>query len=193
MPESPDSNRISGEDFLAIAPEAPWDLTAWKQLTTRLDAWAAESMNRLEGHYACRQGCHHCCQRIGSLLPVEWAALHEAGAAAIVSDSGLESTLHPGEALCSLLGANGNCRNYSDRPVICRTHGHALLLHEDASDTVDFCPMNFTELVELDEDDLIDLDRLHEDLLRANALFLKTSYPSSLEQLWPLRVEWHKD
>ena len=191
MPTSPD-NRIGGEAFLAIEPEAPWDLSAWKLLTARLDTWAEAATVRLAGHYACRAGCHHCCRRIGTLLPVEWAALHESGVPA--GDSGLESELHPGEPLCSLLGRDGNCRNYANRPVICRTHGHALLLRsEDEGDAVDFCPKNFADAVELDEDDLIDLDRLHEDLLRANALFLKASYPSRLEQLWPLRVEWQQD
>ena len=77
--------------------------------------------------------------------------------------------------------------------MICRTHGHALLLHENEEASVDFCPWNFQGLEELGEEDLLDVERLNEDLLRANALFLRTSYPSRLAELWQWRIEWQAD
>jgi Fe-S-cluster containining protein len=187
------SARLSGEAFLAVPREAPWDFGALQALRARLDAWAAGAFERLAPHYRCAGGCHHCCRRIGSLLPVEWAFLQAAGAMERQGESGLESELHPGERLCGLLDGEGRCRAYEARPVICRTHGHALLLSDDEGDSVDFCPWNFEAAEELEEDDLIRLDSLHEDLLRANAQFLKASYPSRMQELWPYRIEWQAD
>jgi Fe-S-cluster containining protein len=184
--------RATGEEFLAQPQEAPWDLSAWQKLCLRIDAWAEQAFARLDGHYRCHRGCHHCCRRIASLLPVEWAALHQADAHP-VADGGLRSDLHPDEPLCGLLASDGSCLRYAWRPVICRTHGHALLLHEGEEANVDFCPWNFQDVEELEEEDLVDLDRLNEDLLRANALFLRHSYPSRLGELWQWRIEWQAD
>lgn len=187
------SARLSGEAFLAVPREAPWDFSQLEALRRRLDAWSETTTERLAAHYRCAQGCHHCCRRISSLLPVEWAALQAAGTLDAESDSGLESELHPSEKLCSLLDASGSCRSYAARPVICRTHGHALLLSDEEGESVDFCPWNFEAAEELEEEDLLCLETLHEDLLRANAHFLKTSYPSRLQELWPYRIEWQTD
>ncbi|MEN9355474.1 MAG: hypothetical protein RL318_2799 [Fibrobacterota bacterium] len=184
------SARLSGEAFLAVEPEKPWDFTVLLALRARLDAWAEATTAKLAGHYKCAQGCHHCCRRITSLLPVEWAFLHAAGGIDTTSESKLESQLHPAEALCSLLDATGNCRSYPARPTICRTHGHALLIADDEGESVDFCPWNFEAAQELEEDDLVRLDTLHEELLRANAHFLTTSYPTRAQELWPYRIEW---
>lgn len=187
------SARLSGEAFLAVPREADWDFTALLAMRTKLDAWAEAISERMAEHYACKAGCHHCCRRITSLLPVEWAFLQASGAMDVSSDAGLESALHPGEPLCSLLDARGNCRAYASRPLICRTHGHALLLSDEEGESVDFCPWNFTEVQELEEGDVLRLDDLHQELLRANALFLKASYPSKLEELWPYRIEWQNE
>jgi uncharacterized protein len=187
------SARLSGEAFLAVTPEAPWDFSALAALRARLDAWSEATTAKHAAHYVCAPGCHHCCRRITSLLPVEWAFLHASGALDTASDSGLESELHPAEKLCSLLDQAGNCRSYQARPVICRTHGHALLLKDEEGDSVDFCPWNFESAQELEEDDLVNLETLHEDLLRANAHFLTTSYPTRAQELWPYRIEWQVD
>lgn len=183
---------VSGKEFLSEPQEAAWDLSPWLELCSRIDTWTEKAFAHLDGHYQCRRGCHHCCRRISSLLPVEWAALQQAGAIP-AADGGLRSDLHPDEPLCGLLASDGSCRHYAWRPVICRTHGHALLLHENEEASVDFCPWNFQDLEELGEEDLLDVERLNEDLLRANALFLRTSYPSRLAELWQWRIEWQAD
>jgi uncharacterized protein len=133
---------------------------------------------------ACRKGCHHCCRRIDTLLPVETAYLGTT--ASRQGDHGLESELHPGEPLCGLLALDGSCGAYSLRPLICRTHGHLLLTREG----IDHCPWNFQDLQEIDESALFNLENLHETLLRINLAFLRRAFPDRWRELAHVRVRF---
>ena len=139
------------------------------------------------GTMACRKGCHHCCRRIATLLPVEFAFLAGSGAAGAASD--LESLLHPGEPLCGLLDAQGSCTAYAWRPLICRTHGYLLLSEEG----IDHCPWNFQDLEEVDEDHPFRLENLHETLLRVNLGFLRRSWPARWKELAEVRIEFQDE
>jgi len=134
----------------------------------------------------CRKGCHHCCRRIPTVLPVEFAFLVRETDPIPTSNSGLESLLHPGELLCDRLAADGSCQIYPSRPLICRTHGF-LHLSEDG---LDHCPWNFQELEEVDEDLPFRLESLHETLLRVNLAFLRKSYPTRWKDLAEVRIRF---
>lgn len=131
---------------------------------------------------ACRKGCHHCCRRIETLLPVE--IIYLGAKTSCGGGSGLESQLHPGEALCGLLGPDGSCGAYSLRPLICRTHGHLLMTTEG----LDHCPWNFEDLEEVDESLVFSLENLHETLLRINLAFLRRAFPERWRELAQVRV-----
>ena len=64
---------LSGSEFLANAPDAPWDFSDLSRLHGAVD----EKCQKQEalGGVACRKGCHHCCRQIPTLLPVEYAFL----------------------------------------------------------------------------------------------------------------------
>lgn len=134
------------------------------------------------GSLACRKGCHHCCRRIETLLPVEIAYLGTG--AWPQADHGLESEIHPGEPLCGLLAADGSCGAYALRPLICRTHGYLLLTQEG----IDHCPWNFEDLEEVDESAVFSMENLHQTLLRINLAFLRRSFPENWRELAQVRV-----
>lgn len=176
---------ISSEDFLGIPRSAPWDFSQLRRLHEAIEAKAAAQ--EATGGLVCRAGCHHCCRRIPTLLPVEWAFLSEAGISG--GATALESDLHPQEPLCSGLDASGLCTIYPLRPVTCRTHGLLLLSREG----IDHCPWNFQDLEEVDEDLPFRLESLTESLVRVNLAFLAVSYPGRRAELAGCRVEFQRE
>ena len=179
---------LSGSDFEAVAPEVPWDFTGFGKLLDAVDAKCAKQEAALARQIACKAGCHHCCRRIPSILPLEWAWIKASGfqSASGVAGRDLRSDLHPGESLCGRLDAQGLCSIYAARPLICRTHG-LLILSEQG---LDHCPWNFQDLEEVDEDLVFRLENLHETLVRLNLAFLRTSYPAAFARLAGVRIEF---
>lgn len=194
---------LSGAAFDALVPEVPWDFSGFEKLLEAVEARCALQERELGGQIACRAGCHHCCRRIPSILPVEWAWIRacmpnrsvrpEEGSAgvrlegrAVSGGSHLRSELHPGEPLCGLLDAGGLCSIYAARPLICRTHG-LLILSEEG---LDHCPWNFGDLEEVDENLVFRLENLHETLLKLNLAFLRRSYPAGFARLAAARIEF---
>jgi len=176
---------LSSSAFEAIAPEASWDFAGFRKLLDAVDGKCAAQERELAGQIACKAGCHHCCRRIPTVLPIEWAWIRES---AKVHDGSIESTLrsdlHPGEPLCGHLDSQGLCRIYAARPLICRTHGLLILSDEG----LDHCPWNFQDLEEVDEDLPFKLENLHETLLRLNLAFVQAAYPSRWRELAGIRV-----
>ncbi len=70
-----------------------------------------------------------------------------------------------GEPVSCPLLVDDRCAVYESRPLICRTQGLPLLFEsEDATQEVDFCPLNFTSpdaVEDLDEDHLVPLDSIN--------------------------------
>ncbi len=172
---------LSGSEFLANAPDAPWDFSDLSRLHGAVDEKCQKQ--KALGGVACRKGCHHCCRQIPTLLPVEFAMLSGTGPS---HASPLESELHPGEPLCGHLESDGSCRIYGFRPLICRTHGFLHLSEEG----LDHCPWNFQQLEEVDEDLPFRLETLHDTLLRVNLAFLRRSYPARWKELAEIRIQF---
>ncbi len=220
-------------DFDTIVPDAPWDFSGFRRLLDAVDGKCAAQERELAGQIACKAGCHHCCRRIPTILPIEWAwirdseqqsrsmeSAHPSRRSPTETSSGradsevapshavrpfdraqdrpeedqrsvskgerriLSSDLHPCEPLCGHLDAQGLCRIYAARPLICRTHGMLIL----SDDGLDHCPWNFQDLEEVDEDLPFRLENLHGTLLRLNLAFLRRSYPSRWRELAGIRV-----
>jgi uncharacterized protein len=180
---------LSSADLDAIAPEVPWDFAGFEKLLAAVDGKNAKQAAALAGQIACKAGCHHCCRRIPTILPLEWAWIRRSGAVADGQNPTsvrLRSDLNPGESLCGHLDDQGLCTIYGARPLICRTHG-SLILSEEG---LDHCPWNFQGLEEVDEDMVFRLENLHETLLRLNLAFLQRSYPTRWRELSAIRVEF---
>jgi len=181
---------LSSCAFEAIVPDAPWDFSGFRKLLAAVDGKCARQEAELAGQIACKAGCHHCCRRIPTILPIERAWIRETAKAndgsieSVRPEKDLRSDLHPGEPLCGHLDALGLCRIYAARPLICRTHGMLIL----SDDGLDHCPWNFQDLEEVDEDLPFRLENLHETLLRLNLAFLRRSYPSRWRELAGIRV-----
>jgi len=180
---------LSSAELDTLAPEVAWDFSGFEKLLAAIDGKCAKQASALGGQIACKAGCHHCCRRIPSILPIEWAWIRATGADASgqnPSSRGLRSELNPGEALCGHLDGQGLCTIYAARPLICRTHG-SLILSEEG---LDHCPWNFQDLEEVDEDMVFRLENLHETLLRLNLSFLQRSYPANFARLAGVRVRF---
>lgn len=115
--------------------------TALVTLRTRVDAHFDAASRRAGAQMRCAQGCESCCHVDLSVFEVEaapirtaLAALSEALRTRVRAQAG--QTEH-----CAML-VDGLCAVYEQRPLICRSHGVAVLL-DDGS--VEHCPLNFTE------------------------------------------------
>jgi len=135
--------------------------------------------------FACKAGCYHCCLAVPTILPVEWAYLASFDR---TPEGGQPSEIYPGQAMCRRLEADGRCAVYAHRPIVCRTHGHLLVI-EDAPP--DHCPWNFPTLEEAGEDEVFILEELHDTLLRVNMDFLRRNWPDQAREMAHLRVGFH--
>lgn len=108
-------------------------------------ALAAHHTGRLQ----CRRGCHACCIDELTVTRVEAERIRAAHAELLAT-----GTPHPAGA-CAFLDAEGACRVYAERPLVCRTQGLPLrFFFEDEAGEIeerrDVCPLNFAEGPALD-------------------------------------------
>lgn len=149
-------------------------LKNYLDLRDRVDAHTGQALARIEDQMACKKGCDSCCRSI-SLFPVEAFALSRAffDLAEETRDR-ISATIHPfaqEEAPCPLL-VDRACILYSDRPIICRTHGFPIYIEKDGEALVDFCPENFKTLTSFPNEALIRLEQLNTVLAAVNTHFL---------------------
>lgn len=113
------------------------------QLRTRVDRHFEAAVERSPGAFACRPGCDTCCLPGLSVFEVEAASVREALAA--LPPALRERVREQGRAIererCALL-VEGRCAVYAARPLICRSHGLAVV---DEQGAVDHCPLNYVE------------------------------------------------
>jgi hypothetical protein len=147
-------------------------LDSYRQLLARLDAFFERAAARYTEEMRCRPGCDDCCGRDLELHAFEAACLVEAaralqpGARDRIRDRA-RSCLEDEEAVCPLL-EEGRCVVYQARPVICRTHGLALLVPGDGSLSV--CPHNFRGAEHIEGECVLDLDPVNRILTTVSAL-----------------------
>lgn len=176
---------VEPEEMSRLLDGVAPDFGTYERLLAAIEEKTARIERQLPGAFACRSGCHHCCQAVPTILPVEWAYLRASDRSPAAP---LVSALHPGEGLCRRLEADGRCAIYAHRPVVCRTQGH-LFVTEDGD--VDHCPWNFGELEEVDDSLVFRLEDLHTTLLRVNLDFLRRAFPERFVELAGFRVRFH--
>ena len=141
-------------------------------LLSRVDQLCGKINEAFAEQIACRAGCSTCCRHL-TLFPVEAANLVKA-----VESLPDEIRLllsgriqWPESGSCPLL-LDDRCMIYSDRPVICRTHGLPLLAEVEGVKTVDCCPENFRVAEVLPGSAVINLETVNNALVAINAMFV---------------------
>ena len=150
----------------------------YQQFRDRVDALCTDIVTQLGGHITCGPGCDSCCRAL-SLFPVEAFVLRQAfsGLPAKKVDQVRQRMKQQSPGFCPFLN-DGLCLVYEARPIICRTHGLPILLEEEGSRRVDFCPKNFVGLESLPGSAIIQLDQLNTTLAAINQAFVLEVYGS---------------
>ncbi|MFV8756076.1 YkgJ family cysteine cluster protein [Nannocystaceae bacterium ST9] len=111
------------------------------QLRRRVDEHFDAALARTPSGFACREGCWSCCRPRFSVFEIEALGIREALAELDpelrerVREQGRDAEL----GHCALL-VEGRCSVYAQRPVICRSHGLAVMTDEGV---VDHCELNY--------------------------------------------------
>ena len=202
-------------------------LDRYFELRERVTKQAQDLSQRYSSHLRCRRGCSYCCEEI-EVLPIEVEAVRirldrndtppidqsDQSPPALPrsvdrSAEGLFPSTGPATR-CAFLDRDGACTIYTERPIICRTHGLPLayrVYEYDASgrelnthrpELIDlWCDLNFSELDNptavawFDTNGRINMDAIDRELETLNEAFLRDpagrSYVGGGERL-PLRT-----
>lgn len=155
-------------------------LQNYHNLVGKIDSLCNGVMTQCADSISCRKGCDSCCRHF-SVFWVEAvnlaryvAALPQKQAALLRKKAGELA----GQDACPLL-FDGACSLYAARPIICRTHGLPILTRSETTQSVDFCPKNFTQVDTIPGHLVIDLDTLNNTLVAINALFVSRYFDGS--------------
>ncbi len=134
--------------------------------------WLAKKLEKQhKKHLACKMGCDLCCMDY-SLLPVEFYSIANA-----LKDQNLKLD-YPSvtkEGNCVFL-KDHKCTIYSERPIICRTHGLPLLyMNENEEWELSACELNFTtfDMDDFTNENTFPQDRFNSDLFMLNKEFIR--------------------
>jgi uncharacterized protein len=134
------------------------------------------------GEITCGPGCCSCCT-ISSVLAVEAEIIRQflAEQPGVLKkiEKKKTSPVESSISKCPFL-ADSRCQIYPVRPVICRTHGHALAYVDHLNETIELsiCEKNFKNTQELDPDHLLYMDEFNEGLGLINMDFCKANFLS---------------
>ena len=135
-------------------------------LYDRVDAFFDAAVQAVPSSFACRAGCDGCCRYDLELFGVEIASLREAfRALSVATREAVGQRAREGSTCVFRDPATGRCDVYASRPLICRTHGLAVL----ADGRIDACPLNFREGWPPREH-LLDLERVNQPLALVNRM-----------------------
>ena len=151
-------------------------LKEYRDMIADVDQRCRRIVSRHQAHIACTKGCAgNCCRIHISVYPVEAVAMALALQAQplqirrhIQQQAQRTNTFGP----CPLL-ADGACRLYAARAVICRTHGLPVRTEYRGHRSVGACQKNFRHLSSIPEEDIIDLARLNSRLAAINSRFVR--------------------
>jgi Fe-S-cluster containining protein len=119
---------------------------AYAALVAKVDAFVERVTARHADDLRCAAGCASCCHDRLTLTTVEadaiiaWAAAQPADAIAAIADAAREAPIDR----CAALDDADRCRIYAARPLVCRSHGVPIRLHERGLPVVTACTLNFT-------------------------------------------------
>ena len=173
MPCDPPPSDLSARASGAGIPD-PAD-EYYLQLVARVDGFMAALRSRHPEDLACQAGCSACCQQDLAVFPVEADRVRQAllGRGEELLRRLGERRATSGTSGCPFLWQD-RCAIYSERPLICRTHGAPVLFREEEGSGVDVCPLNFAGGVEaIPPASVLDLDRVNEILVAVNVYYCR--------------------
>lgn len=147
----------------------------YQTLLAKIDAKFSEIRRKHPNSFACKAGCHSCCQPGLSVSRIERDNIREhlAQKTEILNriTSELPATEYQGNR-CFFLNHRGECSIYNLRPVICRSHGAPIRFKSENADVRDVCPKNFSELNidEISDEDFLNIDLINTILAMAGKL-----------------------
>ena len=115
-------------------------------LVAKVDAFVERVTARHAAELACRPGCASCCHTRLSVAAVEadaiaaWADGQPAAVRAAIAAGARRAA----PERCAALDDDDRCRIYPARPLVCRSHGVPIRLHERGLPVVTACHLNFT-------------------------------------------------
>lgn len=138
----------------------------YQLLTEKVDHQFEKVYVKHASSFACKVGCHSCCQPDLTVSLVESEAIksflqNNPDRMKVVKELASEN---PHEnTRCSMLSRDGTCSIYEIRPLICRSHGAPVLVQlSETQEALDTCPLNFQEGLDvLDSGDWINLETLN--------------------------------
>jgi Fe-S-cluster containining protein len=127
------------------------------QLRRRVDDHFDAAVQRSPTAFACAAGCSACCHTRIGVFPIEAAPIERALARLAIENPALRARVRrqaddPAHAdRCALL-VDDRCAVYSERPLICRSHGLPITAPTETAPTeapapqrIDHCPLNFVD------------------------------------------------
>jgi uncharacterized protein len=150
-------------------------LDNYATLCSYCDSFFSSILRLYKSEIRCAPGCHGCCE-LHSVCAIEAHAL-TAYLSGLPRRRGKRKR---GKHLCALL-ANRECTAYPARPMICRTHGAALLADTGAT-VFTSCDLNFTSVspASLPRSHVFDTAAVTGNLMRLNTAFCIAAGAASL-------------
>jgi hypothetical protein len=135
-----------------------------RALHERVDSFFRAAVAARPSAFACGEGCAGCCRVDLSVFGVEAAGIREAFGRLPGDVRAAAARRAVAGRHCAMLDDSDRCIVYEARPVICRTHGLAVVTEEGR---VDACPLNFRDGPPLREQMLV-LERVNGVLVAVN-------------------------
>nr|WP_319509468.1 YkgJ family cysteine cluster protein [uncultured Draconibacterium sp.] len=146
------------------------DFTAYEKLKNTIDKLSDDLEKQHKKHMKCKAGCDLCCMDY-SIFPIEFFSIVIA-----LNKQVDKPKINTGndESSCIFLN-NHTCEIYSERPIICRTHGLPLLyMNEENGWELSACELNFNEfdMEEFSEENTLPQDKFNSKLFLLNKEFI---------------------
>jgi len=156
--------------------------TQYRLLREKIDAMFSVALGKYRGHMRCRPGCDDCCRKDLTLyafevrfLLREIARMDAAARERVITRA--RAACCDSELACPLL-EEGRCLAYAARPIICRSHGLAMLV--PGTGELSVCPYNFIAAEHIDGDCVLDLGPVNNILTTLSVLLAEKAQVDSL-------------
>lgn len=137
------------------------------ELTAKVDAFFARVEERHGTDMQCQTGCSDCCHVRLTVTAVEAAALRALVAGWSAEERRALAPDGPADR-CAALDADGRCKVYAARPLVCRSHGVPVRIQRRGLPVVESCHRNFRR-TEPDRDCVLDQATLSATLFAVDA------------------------
>ncbi|MBX3154431.1 MAG: YkgJ family cysteine cluster protein [Deltaproteobacteria bacterium] len=114
------------------------------EVVAKVDAFFARVEARHGADMQCRTGCADCCRTRLTVTGVEAAAIRAEVAAWPAERRRALRDLGDDAGRCRALDEAGRCRIYAARPLVCRSHGAPIKIHQGGLPVIQSCFRNFT-------------------------------------------------